>query len=64
VGAAEALGGLRKDCIDDTIEIIDDLAVPETDDGPSLSGEKARPTLIIILSFQMLRAVKFHSQLR
>lgn len=64
MGAAETFGGLREDSVNHTVEIVDHLAVPEPDDGPSFANEKGRSTLIIVFSVEMLRAVELHCQLR
>jgi len=48
VGAAETLGGLQKDRLDNTIRVLVDLAVPEPNNRPALGLEKRRASLVAL----------------
>ena len=61
MGAAEALGGLLKDCLSDAVGDGMHVAVPEAEDGPALCFEE-RATASVMDGVGMLRAIQLHHQ--
>ena len=64
MGSAEALGGLVQDRLYHPIQIVGDVAVPESQDCPPIVHQEQGSTFIICQRIQMLRSIEFNGQLR
>jgi len=63
VGAAEALGGLRQNELDDSFRVREHIRIPEPDHTPALGLQISRSPRVTFRIFNVLTAVKLHRQL-
>jgi len=59
VGSAEALGGLVQDHRQHAVQILEHIAIPKTQQGPSVTFEEGCSLLVIGEGFEMLRTIEF-----